>query len=98
MSVCIYDLHYLVLSAAGLVLSSTILYLDNCLYAKNTMKAIMRKSIILEIKSPYLNSVVVPATFVTLNDSASRLPAGRKKPIMGSIISVTNAVTSREAA
>jgi hypothetical protein len=68
--------HYLL--SAGLDLSSTILYLDNCLYAKNTMKAIMRKSIILEIKSPYLNSVVVPARFVTLKESASRLPAGRK--------------------
>ena len=52
----------------------------------------------LEIKSPYLNSVVEPARLVTLTDSASRLPAGRKNPMIGSIMSLTNAVTSLDAA
>lgn len=48
----------------------------------------------LEIKSPYLNSVMEPDRFVTLTDMFSKLPAGKKKPTIGSIISVTNEVTS----
>lgn len=83
---------------SGFVLSSTNLYLDNCLYARNTINAIIRKSIMLEIKSPYLNSVMEPDRFVTLTDMFSKLPAGKKKPTIGSIISVTNAVTSLDAA
>lgn len=57
-----------------------------------------KKLIILEIRSPYLNSVVVPAKFGTFSVSAARLPAGRKRPMKGSIISLTNAFTSAEAA
>ena len=52
----------------------------------------------LNIKSPYLNSVVEPARLVTLTESVSRLPAGRKNPMIGSIMSLTNAVTSLDAA
>ena len=52
----------------------------------------------LEIKSPYLNSVMEPDRFVTLTDMFSKLPAGKKKPTIGSIISVTNEVTSLDAA
>src|SRR5215207_763962 len=64
---------YFLSSAAGLVLSSTSLYLDSCLYARNTIKAIIRKSIIFDIKSPYLNSVVEPARLVTLKVIVSRV-------------------------
>jgi len=56
-----------------------------------------KKFIILEIRSPYLNSLVVPAKFGTFTVSAARLPAGRKRPMKGSIISLTNAFTSAEA-
>lgn len=51
-----------------------------------------------DIKSPNLNSVVEPARLVTLKTTASRLPAGRKKPMIGSIMSFTNAVTNLDAA
>ncbi len=51
-----------------------------------------------DIRSPYLNSVVEPARLVTLTDNASRLPAGKKNPIIGSIMSFTSAVTSLPAA
>jgi hypothetical protein len=49
------------------------------LYAGNTTKAITKKLIILEIRSPYLNSLVVPAKFGTFTVSAARLPAGKKQ-------------------
>lgn len=52
----------------------------------------------LDIKSPYLNSVVEPARLVTLKVIVSRLPEGRKKPMIGSIMSFTNAVTNLDAA
>ena len=57
----------------------------------------MTKSIMFEIKSPYLNSVVIPARLVTLKLTASRLPAGRKNPMIGSIMSFTKAVTNLDA-
>ena len=57
-----------------------------------------KKLIILEIRSPYLNSLVVPAKFGTFTVSAARLPAGRNRPMKGSIISLTKAFTSAEAA
>ena len=52
----------------------------------------------LDIKSPYLNSVVEPARLVTLIDKFSKLPAGRKNPMIGSIMSFTKAVTNLDAA
>lgn len=52
----------------------------------------------LDIKSPYLNSVVEPARLVTLTDIVSRLTAGRNNPIIGSIMSFTNEVTNLDAA
>ena len=58
----------------------------------------MTKSIIFDIRSPYLNSVVVPARLVTLKLTASKLPAGRKNPMIGSIMSFTKAVTNLYAA
>jgi hypothetical protein len=74
------------------------LYFESCLYAKNTTNAITRKLMILEIRSPYLKTVVVPAMFGTFIVSAAKLPAGRNRPIKGSIISFTKAFTSVEAA
>ena len=53
---------------------------------------------IFEIRSPYLKTVVVPARFGTVIVSAARLPAGRNRPIRGSIISLTNEFTSVDAA
>src|SRR5438093_1618031 len=75
---------------SDLVLSSTILNLESCLYARNTMKAIIRKSIIFEIKSPHMN-----LEFAIVDDIAFKSPDGRNN---GVIISVTSAVTSLEAA
>ena len=57
-----------------------------------------RKLMIFEIRSPYLKTVVVPARFGTVIVSAARLPAGRNRPIRGSIISLTNEFTSVDAA
>jgi hypothetical protein len=57
-----------------------------------------KKLIKLEVRSPYLNSVVVPAKFGTFTVSAAKLPAGRNRPMKGSIISLTNAFISAEAA
>ena len=51
---------------------------------------------IFDIRSPSLNVVVVPARFGTCTVSAAKLPAGRNKPMRGSIISLTNAFTSVE--
>src|SRR5215207_6183982 len=83
----IISLYFFSSAGAGFVLSSsTILYFDSCLYARNTISAIIRKSIIFDIKSPYLNSVVEPVMFVTFADILSRLLAGRNNPINGSII------------
>ncbi len=45
---------------SGIVLSSTNLNRDSCLYARNTTRAIIRKSIILGLSCPILNSVVLP--------------------------------------
>ena len=59
------------------------------MYARNTNKATMMKSIMFDIKSPYLNSVVEPARLVTLTDIDSKLPAGRNNPMIGSIMSLT---------
>ena len=58
----------------------------------------MMKSIMFDIKSPYLNCVVEPARLVTLTDIDSKLPAGRNNPMIGFIMSLTKAVTSPEAA
>ena len=58
----------------------------------------IKKSIMLDIKSPYLNSVVVPARLVTFKVIVSRLPAGKNNPMNGSIMSFTNAVTNLDAA
>ena len=74
-------------------LSSTILNLESCLYARNNMKAIIRKSIIFEIKSPHMN-----LEFAIVVDIAFKSPDGRNNPINGVIISVTTPVTSLEAA
>jgi hypothetical protein len=53
---------------SGFVLSSTILNRDNCLYARKTLNAIIRKSNMFGIKSQYLNSDVELGTiFVTLS-------------------------------
>lgn len=78
---------------SDLVLSSTILNLESCLYARNTMKAIIRKSIIFEIKSPHMN-----LEFAIVDDIAFKSPDGRNNPINGVIMSVISAVTSLEAA
>jgi len=53
-----FPLYFFSYSAGGFVLSSTSLYFDSCLYARNTINAMMMKSIIVDIRSPYLNSVV----------------------------------------
>jgi hypothetical protein len=78
---------------SGFVLSSTNLNLDNCLYARNTINAIIKKSIIFEIKSPTMNF-----DFPMVNDTAFRFPDGMNSPIKGVMISLTNAVTILEAA
>ena len=83
---------------SGIVLSSTSLNRDSCLYARNTTRAIIRKSITLDIRFPILNSVIPPDILVTLTDIASRLPAGKNNPIRGFTMSSTNEVTSPEAA
>ena len=57
------------------------------------MKAIIRKSIIFEIKSPHMN-----LEFAIVVDIAFKSPDGRNNPINGVIISVTTPVTSLEAA
>ncbi len=78
---------------SGLVLSSTMLNLDSCLYARNTIKAIMRKSIMFAMRSRTINvefSIVILAAFKFL--------AGKNSRISGVMISLTNAVTSLEVA
>lgn len=80
------------------ILSSTNLYLDNVLYAIKTTNAIIKKSMILAIKSQYLNSEIAPETLVTFAESCSKLPDGKNKPINGLIISSTNAVINLEDA
>ena len=45
--------------------------LDSCLYARNTINAIITKLIISEIKSPHINF-----DFPIVNDMAFRSPAG----------------------
>jgi len=76
-----------------LVLSSTNLNLDSCLYARNTMNAIITKLIIFPIRSPTMK-VECP----TVNFAAFKSPAGKNNPIKGVTISLTSAVTSLEAA
>lgn len=83
--------------SSGLVLSSTNLYFNSTLYAKNTSNAIMINSIMFEIRSPYLNSEGVPYIPVTVADMLLRLP-GKNRPIVGSIISLTNDDTTFETA
>ena len=83
---------------SGIVLSSTNLNRDSCLYARNTTRAIIIKSIILDIRCPILNPVVPPDIFGTCTDTASRFPAGKNKPISGFIMSSTKEVTNPEAA
>jgi hypothetical protein len=63
------------------------------LYARNTINAIIRKSIIFEMKSPTINF-----DFPIVNYTAFRSPAGMSIPINGVIMSSTRAVTSLEAA
>ena len=41
--------------SSGFVLSSSNLYFDSTLYAMNTIREIIRKSMIVEMRSPYLN-------------------------------------------
>ena len=79
-------------------MSSTNLYLESCLYAKNTNNATIIKSIAVEIKSPYLNSVVEPDKLGILTERDFKSPVGRNSPISGLTISFTSAVTSLEAA
>ena len=83
---------------SGIVLSSTNLNRDSCLYARNTTRAIIIKSIILDVRCPILNSVVPPDIFGTCIDTASRFPAGINNPISGFMMSSTKEVTSPEAA
>ena len=71
---------------------------DSCLYARNTTRAIIRKSIILGLSCPILNSVVLPKILGTCTDTASRFPAGKNNPIRGFMMSSTKDVTSPEAA
>ena len=52
--------------SSTIVLSSTNLKRDSCLYATNTTRAIIKKSMILDTKCPYLNSVISPDKLVTL--------------------------------
>ena len=63
-----------------------------------TTNAIIKKSIILAIKFPYLNSEIAPDTPMTWADSCSKLPDGRNKPTRGLIMSSTRAVTNLEDA
>ena len=83
---------------SGIVLSSTNLNRDSCLYARNTTRAIIRKSIILGLSCIILNSVVLPKILGTCTDTASRFPAGKNNPIRGFMMSSTKEVTSPEAA
>ena len=63
-----------------------------------TTNAIIKKSIILAIKFPNLNSEIAPETPMTWADSCSKLPDGKNKPISGLTMSSTKAVTSLEDA
>lgn len=53
----------------------------------------MEKSMMFEIRSPYLNSEGPPCIPMTVADMFSRLP-GKNRPIVGSTTSLTNAVTN----
>ena len=59
--------------ASGLVLSSTNLNLESCLYAKNTMKAIIRKSIIFATRSPHMNFEFSTTAAILLKSPAGDL-------------------------
>ena len=84
---------YFLSAGAGLVLSSTMPNLDNCLYAKNTMSAIMRKLIMFATRWP-----TKKVEFPTVILAAFKFPAGKNSPMNGVIISLTKAVTNWEAA
>jgi len=57
------------------------------------MNAIIIKLIIFEIRSP-----TIKVEFPTVNFTAFKFPAGKNNPINGVMISLTNEVTSLEAA
>ena len=67
------------------------LNLDSCLYARNTINAIMRKLIMFAIRSPNIN-----VEFPTVILAAFKFPAGKNNPIKGVMISLTNDVTNLE--
>lgn len=77
--------------------SSMNLYFFSNLYAMNTSKAIIINSMMFEIRSPYLNSEGTPYIPMTVADMLLRLP-GNTRPIVGSIISLTNAFTTFDTA
>ena len=63
----------------------------------NTSIAIIINSMMFEIRSPYLNSEGTPYIPMTVADMLLRLP-GNTRPIVGSIISLTNAFTTFDTA
>ena len=82
---------------SGRFLSSTSFNRDSCLCARNTTKAIIKKSKLLDMRWPILNSVVPPNKLGTCNDIASRFPAGKNKAISGFMMLSKKEVTSPEA-
>jgi len=65
----------------------------------NTIAAIIKKSMIFAIKSPYLKSDVTPVRlFVTEYCNVFRSPEGSARPTIGLTMSFTSAVTSFDAA
>ena len=68
-------------------------------YSKEEINAIIKKSIMFAIKSPYLKSDVTPVNwFVTEYCNVLRSPDGNARPTIGLIMSLTSAVTSFDAA
>jgi hypothetical protein len=61
------------------------LNLDSCLYARNTKKAIMRKSITFTMRSPTIN-----VEFPTVNLATFKFSAGINNPINGVMKIVCN--------
>ncbi|MGC2683176.1 MAG: hypothetical protein WA323_15040 [Candidatus Nitrosopolaris sp.] len=61
------------------------LNLDSYLYARNTKKAIMRKSITFTMRSPTIN-----VEFPTVNLATFKFPAGINNPINGVMKIVCN--------
>ena len=70
---------------SDLVLSSTMLNLDSCLYAMNTIKAIIRKPIMFAMRLPTIN-----VEFPTVNLATFKFPAGINNPINGVMKIVCN--------